>query len=107
MGGGYHVQVVDLASLATMGRGNLRVALEFQSSLSQLIANLRFSKDGCSLAVIPRDGHLIKLRPAPALLFGGGEATSPHDNAASQRVQVWSRVGLCGTCMICVVGRRR
>jgi len=50
--------VVDLASLATMGVGNLRVVLEFQSSRSQLIANLRFSKDGCSLAVIPRDGTL-------------------------------------------------
>ena len=87
-GGGYHVRVVDLASLMTMGMGNPRVVLEFQSSRSQPIADLRFSKDGCSLAVIPRDGHLIKvfqLRPAPAVLFGGGrEATLPHDNVASQ-----------------------
>ena len=87
-GGGYYVRVVDLASLATMAMGNPRVVLEFQSSRSQPIAGLRFSKDGCSLAVIPRDGHLIKvfqLRPAPAVLFGGGgEAVSPLDNAASQ-----------------------
>jgi hypothetical protein len=88
VGGGYYVRVVDLGSLAAIGVGNPRVVLEFQSSRSQPIADLRFSKDGCSLAVIPRDGHLIKvfqLRPAPAVLFGGGGgAASPHDNGASQ-----------------------
>ena len=33
--------------------------IEFPSSRSQPIADLSFSKDGCSLAVIPRDRHLI------------------------------------------------
>ena len=87
-GGGYHIRVVDLASLATIGMGNSRVEFDFQNSQSQPIEDLRFSKDGYLLAVIPTDGDLVKvlqLPPAPAVLFGGGrEATSRHGNAASQ-----------------------
>ena len=69
------------------GWGILRLCL-FQSSRSEPIADLRFLRDGCSLAVIPGDGHLVNVfqpRPDPAILVGGGrEATSPHDHAASQ-----------------------
>jgi hypothetical protein len=92
--------VVDLASLRTMGVGNLRVVVEFQSSRSQPLAELRFSKDGSSLAVIPRDGHLIKvfqLRPAPVVV--GERPLRLMITPPRNRVQVWSKVGPCGTCM--------
>ena len=40
-GGGYHVRVVNLASLMTIEMGSPRVVPEFQSSRSQPIAHLR------------------------------------------------------------------
>ena len=41
-----------------MGMENPQV-IEFQGLRSQPLADESFSRDGCSFAVIPRDGHLM------------------------------------------------
>lgn len=63
-----------------------------------------------SLAVILRDGHLIEvfqLCQAPEVLFGGGgEAHETWLRNRNRVLQIWSRVGLCDICTICVVAGR-
>ena len=61
--GGHYITVVDLSPLLarTPEAASLPIKIdEFMSSRSQPIADLHFSADGMSLAVIQRDGHVIK-----------------------------------------------
>jgi len=87
---GHYVTVVDLSPLlptspksskgsdvklnsASQTHGQTPTKIdEFNASRSQTLANLKFSPDGTSLAVITRDGHsvkIFKIHPTPSILL--------------------------------------
>lgn len=66
---GYYVTVVDLASIPTSG--NSVVIAEFLASRYQPISQLKFSADGISLFVVPKDGQVVpvfQIRPTSKAL---------------------------------------
>ena len=92
---GHYVTVVDLSPLlptspksSTGSDGKLNSTFqthgptptkidEFNASRSQTLANLKFSPDGTSLAVITRDGHsvkIFKINPTPSILLSARSA---------------------------------
>lgn len=86
--GGYHITVVDLSpllALAGISGKSMETTVtnsvppikidEFMSSRSQPIADLQFSADGTSLAVIQRDGYIVKtfkIRPIASVVLSSG-----------------------------------
>jgi hypothetical protein len=91
--GGYYVTVLDLSPLlVSAGKETAPVPPikidEFMSSRSQPVAALHFSADGTSLAVIQRDGYVVKtfkIRPiAPVVLSG-----SKMDNSEAEMRKRW------------------
>lgn len=77
---GYYITLLDLSPLAAGKKGALPVKIdEFMSSRSQPIADLRFSADGTSLAVIQRDGYVVKtfkIRPIASILLSSSSTTT-------------------------------
>ena len=92
---GHYVTVVDLSPLlptspksskgsherpnsTSRTRGPMPTKIdEFNASRSQTVADLKFSPDGTTLAVITRDGHSVKvfkLRPTPSVLLSARSA---------------------------------
>ena len=87
---GHYVTVVDLSPLlptspksskrsdATHTHGPTPTKIdEFNASRSQTLANLKFSLDGTSLAVITHDGHsvkIFKIHPTPSILLSARSA---------------------------------
>ena len=102
--GGYYITVVDLSPLLVLpGKKNTEAGAsavspikidEFMSSRSQPIAALQFSADGTSLAVIQRDGYVVKtfkIRPiASVVLSSGIFGGSKMDNTEAEMRKRWS-----------------
>ena len=102
--GGYYITVVDLSPLLVLGGKQSTEVVpnlvspikidEFMSSRSQPIAALQFSGDGTSLAVIQRDGYVVKtfkIRPiASVLLSSGIFGGSKMDNNEAEMRKRWS-----------------
>ncbi|RDB26504.1 hypothetical protein Hypma_005607 [Hypsizygus marmoreus] len=90
--GGYFVTVVDLAPLAGAPLASSpTLVAEFMVSKDKQITRLAFSSDGCTLIVVPRDGHTLQtfqIRPIPP--FTPFVDTPNDDNRAKQH----SGVGL-------------
>jgi hypothetical protein len=69
--GGCWVTVVDLAPLLSRretGRGEPEKVAEFLASKDKHVSVLQFSRDGCTVIVVPRDGQVVQmhqLRPGP------------------------------------------
>jgi hypothetical protein len=63
---------------------------EFMSSRSQPVAALHFSADGTSLAVIQRDGYVVKIRPIAPVVFSSGILSgSKMDNSEAEMRKRW------------------
>ncbi|OJA20381.1 hypothetical protein AZE42_06676 [Rhizopogon vesiculosus] len=67
---GYHITVLDLASLLARDdpSDGVRVVSEFIAFKHQPISALKFTQDGNSLVVSPRDGQVVRIfhiRPTP------------------------------------------
>jgi len=73
--GSYFVTVLDLASLRGQNAAAAPAVLgEFMVSKDKQVSRLAFSADGCSLVVMPRDGHtgrVFRMRPSgsPSYLY--------------------------------------
>ena len=84
---GYYVTVVDLKALfAAPGSGQPSTVDVIPVSRSQPVAALSFSADATSLAVVPRDGHLVKifkLQPPPSI-FTRSDAERSKDSTSVQ-----------------------
>ncbi|RDB23101.1 hypothetical protein Hypma_009950 [Hypsizygus marmoreus] len=69
--GGYFVTVIDLAPLACAPHASSpTIVAEFMVLKDKQITRLAFSSDGCTLIVVPRDGHTLQtfqIRPVPPL----------------------------------------
>ena len=110
---GYHITVIDLSPLLVSAAGKKNIETpssvqpvkidEFMSSRSQPIADLQFSADGTSLAVIQRDGYVVKIfkiRPVASVIFSFGpkldhdtemrKRWSDHHQQASNSVQMYT-----------------
>ena len=101
--GGYYITVLDLSPLlVSAGKEDAssvtNVVLpiridEFMSSRSQPVAALHFSADGTSLAVIQRDGYVVKtfkIRPiASVVLSSGIFSGSKMDNSEAEMRKRW------------------
>jgi hypothetical protein len=100
---GYYITVLDL-SLLLVSAGKETASsvtnvvpaikiVEFMSSRSQPVAALHFSADGTSLAVIQRDGYVVKtfkIRPiAPVVLSSGIFSGSKMDNNEAEMRKRW------------------
>ncbi|KAF8964962.1 hypothetical protein BDZ97DRAFT_1918662 [Flammula alnicola] len=72
---GHYITVVDLSSLFSGMQGAPPTKIdEFSASRSQPVADLQFSKDGTSVAVVLRNGHSVrvfKLHPTPSVELSG------------------------------------
>ncbi|KAF8990198.1 hypothetical protein BDQ17DRAFT_1433964 [Cyathus striatus] len=67
---GFHVTVLDLGPLLSGAAAAPRKISTFKAALKSRVSFLRFSADGCQLAVIPEHGHdcrVYALRPTPVL----------------------------------------
>jgi len=65
---GYHITVLDLASLLARDDPSVRVISEFIAFQDQSISDLKFTQDGNSLVVSPKDGRVVcifQIRPSP------------------------------------------
>jgi WD40 repeat protein len=66
---------------------------EFMSSRSQPVVALHFSADGTSLAVIQRDGYVVKtfkIRPIASVVSSGIFSGSKMDNSEVEMRKQWS-----------------
>ena len=102
--GGYYITVLDLSPLlvstgkeAASSVSNVVPPIkidEFMSSRSQPVAALHFSADGTNLAVIQRDGYVVKtfkIRPiASVVLSSGIFSGSKTDNSEAEMRKRWS-----------------
>ena len=81
---GYYITLLDLSPLVAGKKDGLPVKIdEFMSSRSQPIADLRFSADGTSLAVIQRDGYVVKtfkIRPIASILISPSSTSTSGPN---------------------------
>ncbi|KAG2124997.1 hypothetical protein BD769DRAFT_1358492 [Suillus cothurnatus] len=69
---GYHITVLDLASLLAGDNPSPRIISEFIAFKHQPVSSLEFSLDGTSLLVSPRDGQAVRtyqIRPTPSVLL--------------------------------------
>ncbi|KAG1741253.1 hypothetical protein EDB19DRAFT_1634624 [Suillus lakei] len=69
---GYHITVLDLASLLVRDSPSVRIISEFIAFKHQPVSSLKFTLDGTSLLVSPRDGQAVRtfqLRPTPSVLL--------------------------------------
>lgn len=69
---GYHITVLDLASLLTGDSPSVRIISEFIAFKHQPVSSLKFTLDGTSLLVSPRDGQAVRtfqIRPTPSILL--------------------------------------
>ncbi|KAK2465840.1 hypothetical protein APHAL10511_001481 [Amanita phalloides] len=96
---GSYVTVVDLMPLLTGAAGPVTVT-EWLTSRSQAVAGLHFSRDGCSILVVPQSGQtsqVYQLRPSPGVSrpvggmatvgggeTGGGDHAKPVKEAAKE-----------------------
>ena len=97
--GGHYITVLDLAPLL-VSESSVTNAVqpikidEFMSSRSQPVAALHFSADGTNLAVIQRDGYVVKtfkIRPiASVVLSSGIFGGSKVDNSEAEMRKRWS-----------------
>lgn len=72
---GYHITVLDLASLLTGDSPSVRIISEFIAFKHQPVSSLKFTLDGTSLLVSPRDGQAVRtfqIRPTPSVLLPVG-----------------------------------
>ena len=102
--GGYHITVLDLSSLLISAGKEAASSVtnvvppikidEFMSSRSQPVAALHFSADGTSLAVIQRDGYVVKtfkIRPVASVVLSSGIfGGSKMDNGETEMRKRWS-----------------
>ena len=103
--GGYYITVLDLSPLLVSGGKEAASSAtnvvppikidEFMSSRSQPVAALHFSADGTSLAVIQRDGYVMKtfkIRPIASVVLssGGIFSGSKLDNSEAEMRKRWS-----------------
>ncbi|KAF8952387.1 hypothetical protein BDZ97DRAFT_1930866 [Flammula alnicola] len=69
---GHYITVFDLSPLLSGTQGAAPTKIdEFNASRSQPVADLQFSKDGISVAVVLRNGHSVrvfKLHPTPSVV---------------------------------------
>jgi WD40 repeat protein len=75
---GYHITVLDLASLLARDDPSAcaRIISEFIAFKHQPISALKFTQDGNSLVVSPRDGQVVRIfqiRPIPRVSISGRE----------------------------------
>jgi hypothetical protein len=98
--GGHYITVLDLSPLlVSVGNEAASNVLpiridEFMSSRSQPVAALHFSADGTSLAVIQRDGYVVKtfkIRPIASVVLSSGifNVSKMENNEAEMRKR-WS-----------------
>lgn len=69
---GYHITVLDLASLLAEDSPSVRIISEFIAFKHQPVSSLKFTLDGTSLLVSPRDGQAVRtfqIRPTPGVLL--------------------------------------
>lgn len=69
---GYHITVLDLASLLVRDNPSVRIISEFIAFKHQPVSSLKFTLDGTSLLVSPRDGQAVRtfqIRPTPSVLL--------------------------------------
>ncbi|KAG0698946.1 hypothetical protein DFH29DRAFT_1016474 [Suillus ampliporus] len=69
---GYHITVLDLASLLVRDNPSVRIISEFIAFKHQPVSALEFTPDGNSLLVSPRDGQAVRtfqIRPTPSILL--------------------------------------
>ena len=101
--GGYYITVLDLSPLLVSAGKEAASSVtnvgppikidEFMSSRSQPVAALHFSADGTSLAVIQRDGYVVKtfkIRPIASVLSSGIFGGSKMDNGEAEMRKRWS-----------------
>ena len=99
--GGYYITVLDLSPLLiSAGKETASNVVppikidEFMSSRSQPVAALHFSADGTSLAVIQRDGYVVKtfkIRPIPSVVvLSSGILSGSKDNNEAEIRKRWS-----------------
>ncbi|KAG1733244.1 uncharacterized protein EDB91DRAFT_1149677 [Suillus paluster] len=69
---GHHITVLDLASLLARDNPSVRTISEFIAFKHQPFSALKFTPDGNSLLVSPRDGQVVRtfqIRPTPSVLL--------------------------------------
>lgn len=69
---GYHITVLDLGSLLAGDSPSVRIISEFIAFKHQPVSSLKFTLDGTSLLVSPRDGQAVRtfqVRPTPSVLL--------------------------------------
>jgi hypothetical protein len=69
---GYHITVLDLGSLLAGDSPSVRIISEFIAFKHQPVSSLKFTLDGTSLLVSPRDGQAVRtfqIRPMPSVLL--------------------------------------
>ncbi|RDB17454.1 hypothetical protein Hypma_001642 [Hypsizygus marmoreus] len=84
--GGYFVTVIDLAPLAGASHASSpTLVAEFMVSKDKQITRLAFSSDGCTLIIVPRDGHTLQtfqIRPVPPF---APFVDTPNDDTRAKR----------------------
>ena len=102
--GGYYITVLDLSPLLVSAGKEVAPSVanvappikidEFMSSRSQPVAALHFSADGTSLAVIQRDGYVVKMfkiRPIASVVLSSGIFSGlKMDNTEAEMRKRWS-----------------
>ena len=97
---GYYITVLDLSPLLVSTGKEVGSSVippikidEFLSSRSQPVSALHFSADGTSLAVIQRDGYVVKtfkIRPIASVVSSGIFSGSKTDNGEAEMRKRWS-----------------
>ena len=97
---GYYITVLDLSPLLVSTGKEVGSSVippikidEFLSSRSQPVSALHFSADGTSLAVIQRDGYVVKtfkIRPIASVASSGIFGGSKTDNSEAEMRKRWS-----------------
>lgn len=87
---GYHITVLDLASLLSGDSPSVRIISEFVAFKHQPVSSLKFTLDGTSLLVSPRDGQAVRtfqIRPTASVLL----PTDPKKYAGDHQIALVGR----------------
>ncbi|KAG1787184.1 uncharacterized protein HD556DRAFT_1410590 [Suillus plorans] len=87
---GYHITVLDLASLLSGDSPSVRIISEFVAFKHQPVSSLKFTLDGTSLLVSPRDGQAVRtfqIRPTASVLL----PTDPEKYAGDHQIALVGR----------------
>lgn len=87
---GYHITVLDLGSLLAGDSPSVRIISEFIAFKHQPVSSLKFTLDGTSLLVSPRDGQAVRtfqIRPMPSVLL----PVDPKKHASDNQTAVAGR----------------